>query len=134
MRKQLIPRPVVLRFKRWSRKGYAAFVSMHHVVTIGQLSAHVSERFQVKNGAVHASVITFDKAEEGRPEEKEEKSRPGSPGGSGLALFLCQPFLCPVRTANLPAAAHAQIIKIYLFVIAEGPGPQPGFFRDFRFT
>ena len=44
------------RFKRWSRKGYAAFFSLKRAVTIGQLSSNVSERFQVKNGSNHSSV------------------------------------------------------------------------------
>ena len=32
-----------LRFKRWSRKGYAAFASMHQHVTIGCLAVAVSD-------------------------------------------------------------------------------------------
>lgn len=47
-----------IRFKRWSRKGYAAFISVQQAVTIGQLRANVSERFQIKNGAVHTSVLS----------------------------------------------------------------------------
>lgn len=47
-----------IRFKRWSRKGYAAFISVQRAVTIGQLRANVSERFQIKNGAVHTSVLS----------------------------------------------------------------------------
>ena len=61
MRKQYTYKPVALRFRRWSRKRYAAFISIQHAVTIGQLSANVSERFQAKNGSVHTSVLTFDK-------------------------------------------------------------------------
>ena len=51
MRKQYTYKPVALRFRRWSRKRYAAFISIQHAVTIGQLSANVSERFQAKNGS-----------------------------------------------------------------------------------
>lgn len=47
-----------IRFKRWSRKGYAAFISVQRAVTIGQLRANVSERFQIKNGTVHTSVLS----------------------------------------------------------------------------
>lgn len=46
-----------LRFRRWSRKGYAAFVSLQRSVTIGQLSTRVSERFQMKNQALHTYVL-----------------------------------------------------------------------------
>lgn len=45
------------RFKRWSRKGYAAFFSLSRTVNIGQLSSNVAERFQVKNGSNHSSVV-----------------------------------------------------------------------------
>ncbi len=45
------------RFKRWSRKGYAAFFSLGRAVTIGQLSSNVAERFLVKNGSNHSSVL-----------------------------------------------------------------------------
>ena len=33
-----------LRFRRWSRKRYAAFVSLHHTVTMGCLSANVADK------------------------------------------------------------------------------------------
>lgn len=45
------------RFKRWSRKGYAAFFSLRRTVNIGQLSSNVAERFQIKNGSNHSSVV-----------------------------------------------------------------------------
>ena len=52
-------RPVrsVLRFRRWSRKGYAAFVSLRHTVTIGQLAIALADRFQQKHGALHAGIL-----------------------------------------------------------------------------
>ncbi|RHJ92457.1 hypothetical protein [Parabacteroides bouchesdurhonensis] len=48
--------PTSLRFKRWSRKRYAAFVSIQRAVTIGQLSANVSERFQTKQTSLHSGA------------------------------------------------------------------------------
>lgn len=56
------------RFRRWSRKGYAAFFSLTRAVTIGQLSSNVAERFQVKNGTAHSSVLLTDQS---HPEDKE---------------------------------------------------------------
>ena len=52
-------RPVrsTLRFRRWSRKGYAAFVSLRHTVTIGQLAIALADRFQQKHGALHAGIL-----------------------------------------------------------------------------
>lgn len=59
------------RFRRWSRKGYAAFFSLSRAVTIGQLSSNVSERFQIKNGTVHSSVLFTDQS---NPEDKERNT------------------------------------------------------------
>lgn len=56
-RQQRYFKPSSFRFRRWSRKGYAAFFSLKRAVTIGQLSSNVSERFQVKNGSNHSSVL-----------------------------------------------------------------------------
>ena len=87
MRKQYTYKPVALRFRRWSRKRYAAFISIQHAVTIGQLSANVSERFQAKNGSVHTSVLTFDKVNDGETEEKENTSHTLL---SGYEMYLPQ--------------------------------------------
>lgn len=40
----------VLRFRRFSRKGFAAFVSMHKVVTIGHLSGRITDLQVLKSG------------------------------------------------------------------------------------
>ena len=98
MRKQYTYKPVALRFRRWSRKRYAAFISIQHAVTIGQLSANVSERFQAKNGSVHTSVLTFDKVNDGETEEKENTSHPDCSKDITLSLLL--QALCPVQIAS----------------------------------
>ncbi|MCD8193821.1 MAG: hypothetical protein LUD74_04595 [Tannerellaceae bacterium] len=49
MRKQYISQTVTFRFRRWSRKGYAAFISIHRSVSIGQLACHLAERFYSKS-------------------------------------------------------------------------------------
>ena len=98
MRKQYTYKPVALRFRRWSRKRYAAFISIQHAVTIGQLSANVSERFQAKNGSVHTSVLTFDKVNDGETEEKENTSHPDCSKDITLSLLL--QALCPVQIAT----------------------------------
>ncbi len=63
-----------IRFKRWSRKGYAAFISVQRAVTIGQLRANVSERFQIKNGTVHTSVLSRLQTVEEKGNDTEECS------------------------------------------------------------
>lgn len=99
MRKQYTYKPVALRFRRWSRKRYAAFVSIQRAVTIGQLSANVSERFQTKNGSVHTSVLTFDKTGEGEAEEKEKTYRSDSSESIPLSRLFLQ-ALYPVLTVS----------------------------------
>lgn len=76
MKKQHLPDSPVLRFKRWSRRGYAAFISLKQTVTIGHLSANVAERFQTKNNSIHSSVLSdgiqameMEKEEARGPEE-----------------------------------------------------------------
>ena len=46
MRKSYTYRSQALRFRRWSRKAYAAFISIQRAVTIGQLSFSVADRFE----------------------------------------------------------------------------------------
>lgn len=76
-----------LRFRRWSRKGYAAFISLQRAVTIGQLSTNVSERFQIKNQSLHTSVLPGKSkaAPEGEAagEEKEKNGVAAYPCGIG---------------------------------------------------
>lgn len=71
MKKQQTFHSTALRFKRWSRKKYAAFISIQRAVTIGQLSSNVSERFQTKNGSIHSSVLFTDQTVK---EDKEDAS------------------------------------------------------------
>lgn len=130
MRKQYTYKPVALRFRRWSRKRYAAFISVQHAVTIGQLSANVSERFQAKNGSIHTSVLAFDKTDEGDVEEEENTCCPDS-SGSLLSLLFLQ-TVCPVRTVSRPAASYAHIVKDNISEIAEGLSYKLKAFRDFR--
>lgn len=71
MEKQHIFDSPALRFKRWSRRGYAAFISLKQTVTIGHLSANVAERFQAKNSSIHSSVLS-NGLQAGEPEMEEE--------------------------------------------------------------
>ena len=92
MRKQYTYKPVVLRFRKWSRKAYAAFISIHHTVNIGQLATHVSERFQAKNLSLHGCLcLSADLI----PADVQEQE---------LLLKGISGFLCPV-VLGLPAVA-----------------------------
>lgn len=45
-----------LRFRRWSRKRYAAFVSIHRAVTMGQLASHLADRLFAKQRSLHSGL------------------------------------------------------------------------------
>ncbi|MDL2255128.1 hypothetical protein LJC44_04250 [Parabacteroides sp. OttesenSCG-928-G06] len=61
-----------LRFRRWSRKGYAAFVSLHHTVNIGQLASRLADRFHVKQNSLHAAVLAANPSVDLYTEKEEE--------------------------------------------------------------
>lgn len=119
MRKQYIIKSIAFRFKRWSRKGYAAFISVQRAVTIGQLSANVSERFQVKNGSIHAAVLSFGSIDEDGTEEEEE-DEPGNEGLWDIRLLGFLQTVSPVQIVNQPAASYARIVKDNISESAEG--------------
>lgn len=113
MKQQVITRrQPALRFRQWSRKGYAAFISLQREVTIGHLSSQVSDRFQMKNQALHnyslsgASGTGSDKVvcEEVNEGTKGSASLPGiDPVEMIRAVwFLC--FLFPVCKKQMAAA------------------------------
>lgn len=56
MRKSRTFRQAVLRFRRWSRKAYAAFVSLRHVVTIGHLSSSIADSSLKKNTSLNKGI------------------------------------------------------------------------------
>lgn len=131
MRKQYIIRSIAFRFKRWSRKGYAAFISVQRAVTIGQLSANVSERFQVKNGSIHAAVLSFGSIDEDGTEEEEE-DEPGNEGLWDIRLLGFLQTVSPVQVVNRPAASYALIVKNNISESAEGFSQKLKAFRAFR--
>jgi hypothetical protein len=66
MYKRQTNNPISLRFRRWSRAGYAMFVSMTCAVTIGVLAVSVCEKSEVKSvaGSILKNESAFLTAEE----------------------------------------------------------------------
>lgn len=107
------------RFKRWSRKGYAAFFSLHRAVTIGQLSSNVAERFQVKNSSNHSSVLI---AGQRQPEEAEKETdlsgeRPFADALSCFSQMLLLLFSLQMVKQTSAAGSFACII-IFIYPIS----------------
>ena len=107
----------MLRFRRWSRKAYAAFVSFHHVVNIGQLATSVSERFQVKNLSLHGRLFASVDRIGG-----DELLRDGE--SEGEEAFLSNDwwgFLCPLLFARPVVLVDDKIYVNYnKYTIIEG--------------
>lgn len=104
------------RFRRWSRKGYAAFFSLSRSVTIGQLSSNVSERFQIKNGTVHSSVLFTDQS---NPEDKERNAEflQGESFAETLSrLSLVLLWLFTIQTTKQTVAA-ASSAYTYIYIL-----------------
>ena len=78
MRKSYTYRSQALRFRRWSRKAYAAFISIQRAVTIGQLSFSVADRFEKKNQSLHTGIGTFTDGFSEEGEYRGEQTEPRS--------------------------------------------------------
>ena len=99
------------RFKRWSRKGYAAFFSLSRSVTIGQLSSNVSERFQVKNGSNHSSVLVAGQinTEETEVVTDSSQERSGTETFTSISQLLLLLFSLPAVKQTSVAASYVHI-------------------------
>lgn len=51
----------IIRFCRFARKGYSAFVSMHRVVNIGHLASYITDLQMQKSSRISSWVHPFDK-------------------------------------------------------------------------
>ena len=111
---QHIGRNFTLRFRRWSRKAYAAFISVNHVVTIGHLATYVSERFQIKNLSLHGwlacttGIFSLDLVME---EEVLEDENFLSVAAKGELCLLEKTFL-PVPACHL----YTHVIKEFIVI------------------
>lgn len=104
MRKQYRTyKPVVLRFRKWSRKAYAAFVSIHHTVNIGQLATYVADRFQAKNLSLHGNLCSSVGLMSADVQEQEDICE----DETELLQKGISGFLCPV-VFDLPVVASEE--------------------------
>lgn len=125
MRKQHTPRPVSLRFRRWSRKAYAAFISIQRAVTMGCLSCHVVERLQNKNYSVAVTTASVVAVGGNNPfDDSDSEELQVLPSGLQTALlFSAQPDAAsqpaPVYYNDIPKAEsnqlHTGCFPLFLF-------------------
>lgn len=100
----------ILRFRRWSRKRYAAFVSLHNTVTMGCLAANVADRLQGKQSSLHSSERISSspyKLMENLPDDMVADN------DISLAINICEAVMLPVVLAtSAPGEYYAlSIIK-----------------------
>ena len=117
MRKSYTYRSQALRFRRWSRKAYAAFISVQRAVTIGQLSFSVADRFEKKNQSLHTGIGTFT---DGFSEEDDEERENTEENKRSLAvshgLFTA---LLPVLVSNEIAHPAHRVAHYTLYNIVK---------------
>lgn len=118
MRKQCTYEHNTFRFRRWSRKGYAAFFSLHRAVTIGQLSSNVAERFQTKNGSNHSSVLIAGQnhSEETDKDTDVSEERPCAEAISWLSLLLLV-LLFPLQTVKQTSVAGLSRVHYIIYIL-----------------
>lgn len=89
------PLRTTVRFRHWSRKGYAAFASLGQCVTIGQLRKNVTEQALTKQ--TKPSLVSFP----GKQETASETEEPPTNAAS-LPEALLWPFLTrlPIKAAS----------------------------------
>jgi len=118
MNKRQSYRPI-LRFRKWSRKAYAAFASLGQCVTIGCLPKNVADcsLSKLKTGTT-AGCKSGGRSLEETNDEKGRETDIGVPLGCEINLRIVseifgfkvlQPILCPVNIGQL-GEEHTDII------------------------
>ena len=98
--KQLTFTKKAFRFKRFTRKAYAAFASIHREVTIGRVSSLIADREMLKAGRSVALVCLLLTAAATFAEDT-------APDDAPLADTLMAS--APLSAADKAAAAHRQL-------------------------
>lgn len=99
-----------LRFRRWSRNRYAAFVSLHRTVTMGQLASHLADRFYKKQLSLHAGEGEVASVVE-QYAETEENEREACVRELAVSQFL--PFSGVVPSGEIAFIASLVLVNIY---------------------
>ena len=105
------PMRSVLRFRRWSRKGYAAFISRKHTVTIGCLAAAVADRFYQKGLSLHRGVSLLVEA----LREETEHSSQHPEREDACLLFVEQALLLLLLSQEQTEACPAWVSAMNVF-------------------
>ncbi len=99
-------RQAAIRFKRYSRKSYAAFVSMHREVTIGAVASYIADSQLQKAKSAHSAENNAHKNEK-QTELQGEKQReydltvmPAAEMACALFSFVAEPAAADFSNLN----------------------------------
>lgn len=111
MNKKPQTRRCLIRFRQWSRKGYAIFASLGVCTTIGQLRKNVTERALRKQAAPDATLSMSNRT----PEQEEAVDAPPPQWGATWQLVCLLPQtenrIC-ITVAGADALASSPIVPI----------------------
>lgn len=107
MHKLCTPSLSVIRFRRYSRKAYAVFCSLHRHVTIGHLACEIADR-QLKKSNVACQIADYDCFDGG---ENPLETFPEEENFAFLQLSVVN-----VTTRNEVAAAAVAHLIVYSFL------------------
>ncbi len=102
---QLRPRPTV--FRRWSRKKYAQFLSIHREVVIGVIKASICYASMLKMGILMNDAHSPEVVR--RAGDSEDDDGPGGPPLQ-VAFALLSSLAPVVRKASAPAVCRRAVV------------------------
>lgn len=115
------------RFKRWCRKGYAAFASLGRTVTIGCLAVYVAERFQTKYTSLHRSGLQFATGTPSGQEDEEIAEQVLAPGRTATRSLSYLRDLWALRVALQATATDcACTFSLFFRFPVQKSGRHPG--------
>lgn len=95
MRKSILKNPCSVRFRRWTRKSYAVFSGLNKVISIGHISAGISDKALIKNNLLtQISAVSF-LVNVGPDAEKEDEEKEAD---SSITRFLFLENALPIAT------------------------------------
>lgn len=109
MKKPLFRPTRTLRFRRWSRKRYAAFCSVGRVVSIGQVKKSITDASLGKQGLAAVLAATD---EGGRPDDTALDDGSGGPTASPTLLLEEEAVqACQAVAANPVPSRHIRSVR-----------------------
>ena len=110
MKKRQRNSATIIRFRQWSRKGYAVFSGLNKVISIGRVNASVCDKALLKTNLITEALterfsLTFNTGEREKDAEPEE---------------LLQRLLININTIQITDGTPAGCDKTYNIIKSQG--------------